>query len=79
MQGTCSTNPIEEEESIGAESETELPHVLPRIEEENNEEIMIGNTSNQGVSNTIPPELFYPDIMSTPTSKFKIKFSNESI
>ena len=71
--------PIEGEESTGAETENELPHVLPRIEEEDNEEIMIGNTLKQGVSITIPSELFYPDIMSTPTSKFKIKFSNESI
>ena len=59
------STPIEGEESTGAETENELPHVPQRIEKENNEEIMIGNTLKQGVSNTIPSELFYPDIMST--------------
>ena len=65
------STPIEEEESTEAETENEPTHVLPRIEEENNEDIMIGNTSNRGMSNTVPPELFYPDIMSTPTSNLK--------
>ena len=59
------STPSEGKESTGAETENELPNVVPRIEEEDNEEIMIGKTLNY--------------FTLTPTSKFKIKFSNESI